>query len=250
MRFFCFIPLTILSLLTTARAETVRFCVGDWPPYTTVADDMVSGITVDIYREALKSIGHEAAFMHVRWKRCLLHVQKGDFHAAADSGPREGFLQGPTFTAIFAQNIWVHNDHPAQSYPGPSLMKNRRLGLVSAYVYPDEIEKDPAIILDYAETDETNLRKLALKRIDMALSDLVNSRIFVRKHNLPIRPLAPVVSINRLYPSFGPDHHDLQENMDKALRQMVDNGRLDLIYQAYLGISFTQLQKLASSNSP
>ena len=250
LRFFLFLILMISGLLSPASGETVRFCHADWPPYTSVDDGKVSGITVDIYRAALKRAGYQVEFIPIRWKRCLLSVRAGQYHGVADSARRDGFIQGPTFTAIFAQNIWVHLDNPAKAYTGPALLQNKRLGLVSGYVYPEEIKDDPAIFVDYAEMDETNLRKLAIKRIDMALSDLVNSRIFAQQHDLPIRPLTPVVSNNHLFPSFGPEYEIIQRDMEKALQRMVEDGSLDRIYQAHLGISFAALQKLAQPYQP
>lgn len=233
-----------------AQADTIRICNTDWAPYASLQDGEVRGISVDIYTEALRRAGDHVIFTQMPWKRCLLKVKENEFHAAADSTNRPGYLFGPTVTSIFAQNAWVQQDNPLQSYAGLKTLENQRVGLVSGYVYPDYITKNDRIMVDYANLDEINLKKLALGRMDMAISDLVNSQVIADRLGLQIRPLTPVVSVNLLYPVFGPAFEEEQKRMDRALLTMQQDGTMDRIYLDHLNISFTELRELATPYRP
>ena len=249
MRVFCIIVLWLLSPVL-AQGETLRICNTDWPPYASLKDGRIQGITVDILEEAARRSGDQFIFTQMPWKRCLLKVKENEFHAAADSTNRPGYLYGPTVTAVFAQNAWVRVNSRLQSYNGLETLEEKQVGLVSGYVYPDYITKNERISVDYVNLDETNLKKLAMGRVDMAISDLVNSQVIADRFGLEIRPLVPVVSVNLLYPVFGPAFPDQQARIDQALASMQQDGTMDRIYLRHLNISFTELRKLATPYSP
>lgn len=79
------------TLSSTIRAETLKICsdVNFWYPFTMVEDGKAVGIHIDVIREALASLGMEASFRPLPWKRCLNEAKRGYMHAVATASYKD-----------------------------------------------------------------------------------------------------------------------------------------------------------------
>ncbi len=85
-------------------------------------------------------------------------------------------------------------------------------------------------------------------RMDMVLADVVVMRGIIQKHNLPIKAMLPVYSVQKLYPGFNKDKVDKRDRIDLALGQMHADGTVDQIFQRHVETSFSEIHKLATTN--
>lgn len=224
-----------------AGAEKVTFCFNYWPPFTHNVEDRVVGISVELIDEAARRLGVTVEYQELPWNRCLQYVRNGVAHAVVDAAAREEFVQGPTSLGIYSDTLWVHS---ASAIESPEDLRNARIGLVDGYRYSDEIMDMIArlgMTPELSVDDPANLRKLAFRRTDAAIADLMGTLVYAREHRLMIRPLYPPLSSDPLYLSFHAKYSDLQKRFDAAFREMLAEGFVDRVYEAHIGERFSDL---------
>lgn len=223
----------------SAEPETVRFCFNAWEPYAYPKGEEITGISIDILSEAAKRSGLSAKFVEYPWNRCLQSVQSGDIDAIIDAAERPEFLQGPNSYSAYSNTFWVAPDSRLEIFDFDRI-RDLKVGLVNGYKYPNELLEGLSAVnadIDYAIDDQTNIRKLAIGRIDVIVADHVSTKWFSRKNSLRIRPLSPDHSSDYLYASFNKKHPKLQKRIDAAIREMIDEGAVERIYAKYIGNS-------------
>jgi len=230
----------------SAQDAPVRFCFSAWPPYTYMENGEARGLSTVVLREAARRAGLIAEFVELPWKRCLHLVDTGEHDAAVDAAKREQFLQGPTSFSVYTNTFWVRDAAPMQAFSIEAL-RNKKVGLVSGYVYPDELVKEPPYSIDYSVDDDMNVRKLAGGRVDAIVADLVSTLRIAKSRDVKLRALQPSHSLDRLYPSFNAQRGDQQTLIDKALQEMTDDGYIEDVYRTMLGLDF---RTVLGTNAP
>lgn len=241
--------LTVLWLLmsgaATARENVISYCFVHWPPFT--IDDgsaAPTGISVDIVGEATRRAGYTAQFTALPWKRCLGSVLDGRYDAALDSARRRGFLQGSVSFSFSANALWVRHSAADAAYLGPEQLFGRRVGVVAGYKIDPALLAERRILTEEAPSDLINLRKLDAGRVDYALASLMTGNQLARQYNFNIRPLAPLLYVNRLFPAFNRDRGARQAALEAALAAMMADGSIDATYRRYTGQDYRAVQRL------
>lgn len=228
---------------SAAEQNEVRFCFNDWPPYVQLRDGEAVGISVDILREAARRANLNASFQELPWKRCLEMVRTGNVDAVVDAMQRPDYLQGPTSFSIYTNTVWVRAEDPVRALDFGAL-RGRKIGLVDGYEYPASLLADiesVGIVTEHSVDDGTNIRKLAFGRVDAIVADFASTLLFVKENRLHLRALEPMHSADKLYASFHMGKADLQQNIDRALQQMIEDGFIDGVYSKHLGTKYSDL---------
>jgi polar amino acid transport system substrate-binding protein len=171
----------------------------------------------------------------------LVHVPRRRLQMALDDGKLDGIVIGLTpewvgdvaqhkflWTEPFSQDALVlvsHASHPVRF--GQPAAPGTRIGLTLGYVYPavDEWIARDALVRDDAPTEQLNLDKLALGRVEMAVVTGSVFRYYLRTHpkaggaaseTLPGKPterrfLVPA-SRRDLYDKLAPAIHQLHDD--------------------------------------
>ena len=238
---------TVALAASSAGAEQhlaeARFCFNDWPPYTSVDEEGAVGISVEVLTEAATRAGYQPVFTELPWNRCLELVRDGTIDAVVDAAHRPLYLQGPASFSVYSNTIWVA-ETSAQTAPDLAAFSGQRFGFVAGYEYPQAILNSFAehqIEIAYSVDDAANIRQLAYDRVDAIVGDFVGTLLYAEENDLPIRPLYPSHSVDRLYPSFNAELPDMQRAFDAAIQQMLDDGSIDAIYQQHIGVSFSEV---------
>ncbi len=229
---------TALFIASPASAvEPINYCYNIWAPYAFQGERGLSGVSVDVMREATARAGYVAVFAELPWNRCLQAVRDGRQHAVLDAARRPGFLQGPSSYSAYSNTFWVRGDSPVDR-PELSVMRGLRIGLVEGYDYPSDILqgiRTYELVVDYSVDDGTNLRKLMFDRIDVIVADRVSTMWALRGKESDLHAVDPDHSVDMLYPSFGAAFPERQRQVDRAIRLMLDDGSIEATYRAYLG---------------
>lgn len=224
-----------------AGEDRVIFCFNAWPPFAYQVDDAIVGISVDLINEAARRLEITVEYRELPWNRCLQYVKDGSVHAVVDAAEREDFIQGPTSLSIYSDTLWVHLSSPTES---PKDLKNARIGLVDGYQYSDKLTDmidRLGMSTELSVDDPANLRKLAFRRTDVAIADLVGTIAYTKQHRLNLRPLLPPVSYDPLYLSFHSNFGEQQQRFDQVFRVLLDEGFVDQVYESHIGKRFSDL---------
>lgn len=238
-----------MLLPATLRADVVKMCVEHWPPYTLVKDEkVVGGSTVELAREALKRIGHTLEVDYFPWKRCLDMVKTGERDAVADASASQTaeykMLVGQHMTSLWSLAVWVRGEDSQPSYVNLDTYKGKIVGLVEGYDYPDMIKGYSGWKIDWSISDKMNLTKLEKGRIDLAISDVINTMSVVKENKLNVKYLHPSVVSDPLYVAFTQKKPELAKMFDASLGELVNDGTADVIYQKYIGEKYSVLNKV------
>jgi polar amino acid transport system substrate-binding protein len=235
--------LMLLTLLPgLARAEALKACFVAWPPYEETVAGKPAGLTVEIMIEAARRAGYQIQFAERPWQRCLADVADGTADLFLDGSDYPDYLKGRNPTAAFVNAFFVRADDPLQHYDGLDALAGHSVGLVRTYKYPTLILNHAGLQRNLApETDQQQATMLAAGRFDLLLGDLVNIRALAAADHLAIRNLMPAYSVTPLYPHFGRNDTVPMRRIDEAVGAMADDGTIDRLYRARLGMGLNEL---------
>lgn len=232
--------MTVLAAAANAQDDKIRYCFNAWPPYIYSKDGKAAGLSIEMLDEASRRAGLEAEYFELPWKRCLLQVRQGGMDAAIGAAKRDEYIQGPASYSVYSNTFWVQTDSTIRSFD-LAAFSGKTVGLVTGYVYPDELVKNPPYAIDYSVDDETNMRKLAAGRVDAIVADLVSTKLAAEKQGLALRAVLPSHSFDALYPSFNKDKPALQSRINAALDAMRKDGFVARVYRERLNLNYEDL---------
>ena len=237
--------LSLVMMTAVVRAEprdVLTFCFNDFPPYVFVdADGNNKGLSLKIVTEAVRRMGMTVEYIELPWKRCLSDVRQGIVDGVLDAAARDEFLQGPTSFSSYKDTIWVTRNSPAVSLDD---LNQRTIGLVYGYNYSADLLKlieQNGMITETSIDDPMNARKLAFKRVDAIIGDLVSTAYFAKTNNLKFRVLDSPGDADKLYVSFNGLLKELQRTFDKKIIELKNDGFIDSAYTEYLGQGWSEM---------
>jgi polar amino acid transport system substrate-binding protein len=147
-----------------------------------------TGYANDVVREAYRAAGIAVIFKVVPYARCKHLVTSGDVVACFNMSPETGlheyvrFSDKPLFVVQF--DYFRNRRKPLKAKKEIDIPPGTIVGIVIDYEYPQSAMKlkEKGVIFQEARDEETNLRKLALGRIDAAIIN----------HN-EIKPIAAMI---------------------------------------------------------
>ncbi len=169
------ILIVICALPMSSFAENIALTSLEWPPYT--GPNLVkNGASAEVVRQAFQAVGIGLEIHFFPWKRAI--------NTALNDGNFVGYF--PEYydehlsSCIFSESIGKSLLGFAQRVSHPvhwqSLddLKHYSIGTVTGYINTtafDDLVMQGVLHVDQAKNDETNLAKLALGRIDLAIID-------------------------------------------------------------------------------
>ncbi|MDJ0833230.1 MAG: transporter substrate-binding domain-containing protein [Gammaproteobacteria bacterium] len=239
--FICTLSLWLFSGRALAAQEALQLCFNQWPPFAMYEQMAFRGISIDIIKEASRRLEQPVEFVELPWKRCLQNVEDGTMDAVIDAADRDEFIQGPVSISIYSDTFWVHAD---SSFRSLTDLKDRSIGLVDGYNYSQTVTdliSELNLSSETAVDDQGNIRKIAFKRVDTGIADLVSTFDYIKIHQLNLRPILPPVSVDKLYLSFSKQRAEAQEKYNQQFEVLLEEGFVDKVYQRYIGQSFSEL---------
>ena len=200
-----------LPLLTALCAQAAGVCAGEikllttnYPPYF-ASSLPAGGPLTEIVVQAYARVGHEVHMEYVPWVRAMEHGKDGKvdgLQGAWHSAQREEWF---LFSNPLPGNEVVlfkrRGDGP-ERFESFADLKPYTIGVVKGYRNPSALESQ-GLRIDQADSDATNIKKLARGRVDLILveravaSYLLNSEL--ARYRDELEAVEPPVEILPLY---------------------------------------------------
>lgn len=188
-----------IGTLGSVHAADLTLNLGDNPPFNSFVANRPEGIAVDVVAELLKRSQLSAEHKDLPWARALSTTQMLPNHCAYTVGripAREDKFHwvGPiatvkgTLFALKERNLQLKNLDDAKKYRVGDL----RQGSNAIYL------ESKGFTLDYANTEDQNLRKLFAGHIDLYPGTSYSAYEIVRRLNLDPQKLQPLLVFNRV----------------------------------------------------
>lgn len=238
---------TAIFFSVTIRADNLKACYEEWPPYTSSATKTSAiGITIEALETALEPFGHTITYYAMPYARCDAEAAAGNIDIAffLPANSINNMQQNTVNMAWWILGAFVPQDSSHKRYTGLQAFKGKTIGMVIGYEYTEEIENYTGWRKDSVSDAVVNMKKLHLHRLDLVIDDVPWALDLMAKEQLNIRLLQPVIAALPNYISFGDKLKDNIEVIDKTLSAMENDGRLDALYQKYTGKSYADFKAL------
>lgn len=239
-----FFPLFLgLSLWCPQRALAEHWLIAtlEWPPFT-CARCPENGAAASALRQVMKSVDVDVEFEFLSWTQALKKGAKPPYVGYFPVWPesvRPGFSPSPV---LFRSPVgFIEPRNKPLVWKVPADLKGKHIGFVQDYSIPTELAvlmRDKSIHSEYVMSDDANVRRVALEKLDGALIDLNNARYFL---TISMKPLAGRVSINSriledkpLLMSFNPSSAAKSAKIQEALSKVSFETLVDQYLVKYL----------------
>lgn len=253
----CF-GMLFLVLSSVARAQPLLIAVEDDAAPWSKPDG--TGYANDVVRAAFEAAGVEVSLVRVPYARCKFMVMNGQavgcFSMAWESGltGKVRFSSKPLFSSQV--NFYVNAKKRVVARKLSDIPQGTVIGVVNAFEYPaqvQQLQQRGVAVFEGARSDETNLKKLALGRIGMAL--LVNLHpinpdelVLAKAHVTGAVKLAFHAGVQDAYLGFSrlhPDGEAARKAFDRGYELIAGDGRLAQIDQKWRRLAQEALQALS-----
>lgn len=234
-----------------AGAQSLQIRTPENPPLEYVIDGEVTGVAVDLTREAVRRTNLEANFEIRPWKRVLYEVAEGQADAAINTGRSEEREVWGLFPdeSLIDETYVLFSSRPMSLPKDLAGIENLSLGNQLGYFYGEhfhtKVTNDRFRSVETMLTIERNLEKLVAKRIDLFIGDILPTRYYISQMGLggdihivleegTNQPL--VVSISPTYAAFSRKtiSPEYVERFSQALKKMKEDGTYSRIVDSYL----------------
>lgn len=230
----------LIGLGTDLHAEVVNFVTTDFPPYVISHGNQYSGLEVDVTLEVCRRLNLECNIEVMRWNRAL---------TLAKEGKVDGVLM-PVFTPERAQYLYFTSESSGReriavmALQGSGLrtqtiddLRHEKFGVVLGYSYGAEFDQRADLARDVSPSNEVLLRRMQLKRVRVAVSDMAVLQYVARQNGYAPLDVVAVLSDNPQYIAFskaiGTRAENLAARFSKALKDLHDDGTFRSIERKY-----------------
>lgn len=227
--------LAVLALLAApARAEEwVVFSEEDFPPYNFFEDKARVGLDHDIVNAVLAEIGVTPVHRTTPWARVVDSVDQNQTDLAYQFAPKPArfesyWMVGPHRTGETV--LAVHADDQG-AYETLEDFSGKMVGVLQGYSYTPEFDNAGFITKSPTTTNESNVRKLAARRVDAIIGDkstilYVAGREGVRDQ---IRILPKALAEVPRYIAFPRPREEKAKRFEAGLNALIARGEIQAI---------------------
>ncbi|WP_460527532.1 substrate-binding periplasmic protein [Chitinimonas naiadis] len=176
----CLSAFALLPLAAVA-ADVVTLTNGEWPPYLSERA-AGNGIASRIVRDAFAQEGIEVRYVFRPWRRAYLEAASGQYDGTLVWTYGEARAQRFYFsdTVFEGKSVFFHLKSYAFNWVSFDDLASQRIGGALGYEY--EFENRPGIVVQRADTEIENFRKLLAGRIDIFPSEINAGYAILQKH--------------------------------------------------------------------
>jgi polar amino acid transport system substrate-binding protein len=227
--------------IARANATEITLITAAYPPY--YGPNLTNqGPITEIVVAAYNKVGYRVITKYVPWARALEIAKAGKadgLYGAWHSTERvEWFVysnQLPSNEIV----LYKRTGTPPQTFTSYSDLRSYKIGVVRGYRNPPAF--DAAYLrTDIADTDATNLKKLAAKRIDLILIDR-GTATHILTHELPayrerleaVEPPVEVLPMHLIISKKTKEYQTKMDNFNKGLQLLNAEGGVEAIMRQH-----------------
>ncbi len=229
------------TLPATVQANTVLFTNGEWGAYTSENSahyGLISHLTTEAF--ALEGITVEWDFFP--WERAFSLVERGEYAGSTGWGKtpeKEEVVMFLPTSVMETCDVFYYRQGYDFDWKTVDDLEGHRIGLMLAYYTVDQfeafIEEGKPLTIDIVDDQTTNIEKLLLERIDVAIMDKQVGQktlqenfspeevALITTHPTPWNCSGAYVIIDKQ----NPQAEQLAQSFERGLQQLKDSGRYD-----------------------
>lgn len=229
------------SPVAHAEEQYLPIVFEDYPPYEYVKDGQVTGINMDIIREAFKRMGKTPFFEPRPWKRALYQLKHGEILALSSgfkTDKREEFAYFPITPLAMETNMVIALKDRGLRIGNLQGLRGLKVGVVREYVYGEPFDSMHGLDKVEAPSSHQLLKLLLNQRIDVAICNKDVFRHLGRQAKVSDQlDYVYEIGSHPLYIMFSKAHGDkareLAEEFGKTVLRMREDGTIDAIKAKY-----------------
>lgn len=234
-----FLAALLLLAPMPSAAQALTLAVEDaWEPYAK-ADG--TGLSVDIVRAALGSVGVEVTFEAIPYARLLQEVQAGKFvggfNVAREPSREDAFLWGREMLFLAHAHYYHCRSRLLEASSAEELRGGERVGVILGYEYGEKFHENQDIAKVWGKRHDQILRMLEVGRVDTVILFEKTANLFLKMMNLQEEVFAAFPSEpSKIYVAFSKQHPDAlyyMEKLDEGLARIKANGEYQAILEKY-----------------
>lgn len=152
----------------TPAGDTVKFAIGEWPPYTSKVDTG-SKTLEKIVTEAFRLEGVEVKYDYFPWKRSYIYTVEGTYDATfpwVKSNERNSLFYISSEPLLIEESVFFYVKGKDFDWTTLDDLKKYKVGVTIGYVQ-EEILRKRGISAEACPNEYLNFRKLYAGRIDV-----------------------------------------------------------------------------------
>jgi polar amino acid transport system substrate-binding protein len=228
-------------VLARANATEINLITAPYPPYYGPHLTNQGPIT-EIVVSAYKKVGYRVNIKYVPWARALETVKAGKadgLYGAWYSAERTRWF---VYSHQLLSNeivLYKHKGTAPETFTSYSDLQPYKIGIVRGYRNPPAFDA-AHLRTDVADTDATNLKKLAAKRIDLILIDR-GTATHLLQHELPeyrehleaVEPPVEVVPMHLIISKKAEDYQTKMDDFNQGLELLSAAGVVEAILKQH-----------------
>ena len=230
----------IYSLPAGANENKVVLAYVDYPPY--YGKNLVNGGPItEIIIHSYNNVGYEVKLEFVPWARGLKGAKEGTYDGLFSAWYRKDREQWFVFSSPLPPNEIGFFKRKGENINIDSFddLKPYRIGIVLGYSNPPGF-KEANLKIQEVSTDKQNLLKLAMNRIDLAMTDK-KLGIYVIRSEIPeytdkLEWIDPPIEVVNQYLMISKQAKDFQQKMDAfnlGLKMLTESGEMKKIFSKH-----------------
>ncbi len=242
----------LCSVATAAMAQdtpskTLTIEADEWCPINCAPGSGQEGVGIELARKIFEPLGYKVNYSIVPWTQALSDVRSGHVDAAVGAGPQDdSTLMFPSNAILnITDDFYVLNGNPWR-YQGPYTLKDKRIGVITAYGYGPVVEqfisenKSRANVIYEASGNDAlsdNIAKLRAGKIDILIESKPVMDYTLRKKGAEGQiSWAGGIAQSPVYLAFSPGGSNsrfFSTQYDAGIKRLKASGELDTIYRNY-----------------
>jgi polar amino acid transport system substrate-binding protein len=236
---FWLLPLFVaLSCLAAEPERSITLASTEYPPFYG-ADLPNQGILTDITVRAFKKMGYRVDVQFLPFLRTLSYGKAGTVDGVIALWYTDERAKSFAFSEPFAPNLigFLKRKRDPIHFDKLEDLARYRIGTVSGYANPPAFDA-AHLQVDAVTSDETNLRKLHVGHIDLALIDKMVAQYLI-KTKFPdyaddLEWMEPAIEVRPQYIAFSRKSKKCMEHLkdfNAGLKKLAESGELQAILQ-------------------
>ncbi len=228
-----------------AAGKIVVGTAADYPPFTFYNQSLqFDGFDIALMTAIAQKMGVQVGFVNFAFEGLIGAVQLGQIDAAIGAlsvtPERQARVDFSDVYYVGEDGVLAPQDSPITSVASAADMAGRRVGVLRGSVYEEWLTSQlpPDAVQVYVKTDDA-IRDLRDRRIDLVMLDLLPAQSFAQQGG--VRLVGRGLNMQRLAIAVRKGAASLQREINQALTQLNNEGRLAQLAQQYLGVGPGQM---------
>tara|TARA_B100000989_G_C19530786_1_gene469701 strand:+ start:3282 stop:4043 length:762 start_codon:yes stop_codon:yes gene_type:complete len=228
--------------------QTVRLAASNWPPYvdTSLPD---KGFIYEIVKEAYESQGYRPVIQILPWYQAIELDKRHNDGAFPDYEPydEQGVVcSKPIFggpVGLYKRKDsplrWLTKDPAQNQEQAFRALRQYRFGIVDGYLNTQAFDNADYLKKSIVDNDYQNLKQLANKQVDFAMTDIFTAEYLMEKHKPELDNIVfmgPSLENKKIYVCFSKNAKNYQAKinaLNTGLDHLTETGQLDDIVRKY-----------------